>query len=193
MCTHGRSKHELGRDTRKTACRVAHVLLANHRMYNECRALRQCLNPSAPRRNHPDCWSARMLPPLFGRMSTRPHPPPAIRIQVALTISGEPLERLATSEGPLYRVSTSGGPLFVNLLLNPKSHANPSGPAARLVAHSVCVAAYACQATASLARAAQPQLASELQSLPSSCGSPIASKCREANAHHAALTLLRVP
>ena len=91
------------------ACHVAHVLLANHRMYNECRALMQCLNPSAPRRNHPDCWSARMLPPLFGRMSTRPHPPPAIRIQVALTISGEPLERLSTSEGPLYRVSTSRG------------------------------------------------------------------------------------
>ena len=117
MCTHGRSKHELGRDTRKIACHVAHVLLANHRMYNACRALRQCLNPSAPRRNHPDCWSARMLPPLFGRMSTRPHPPPAIRIQVVLTISGEPLERLSTIEGPLYRVSTSGGPLLMNLLL----------------------------------------------------------------------------
>lgn len=118
MCTHGRSKHELGRDTRKIACHVAHVLLANHRMYNACRALRQCLNPSAPRRNHPDCWSARMLPPLFGRMSTRPHPPPAIRIQVVLTISGEPLERLSTIEGPLYRVSTSGGPLLMNLLLS---------------------------------------------------------------------------
>ena len=118
VCTHGRSRHELGRDTRKIACHVAHVLLANHRMYNACRALRQCLNPSAPRRNHPDCWSARMLPPLFGRMSTRPHPPPAIRIQVVLTISGEPLERLSTIEGPLYRVSTSGGPLLMNLLLS---------------------------------------------------------------------------
>ena len=110
MCTHGRSKHELGRDTRKIACHVAHVLLANHRMYNACRALRQCLNPSAPRRNHPDCWSARM--------PTRPHPPPAIRIQVVLTISGEPLERFSTIEGPLYRVSTSGGPLLMNLLLS---------------------------------------------------------------------------
>ena len=91
-------------------CNVAHVLLANHRMYNACRALRQCLNPSAPRRNHPDCWSARM--------PTRPHPPPAIRIQVVLTISGEPLERFSTIEGPLYRVSTSGGPLLMNLLLS---------------------------------------------------------------------------
>ena len=99
-------------------CNVAHVLLANHRMYNACRALRQCLNPSAPRRNHPDCWSARMLPPLFGRMSTRPHPPPAIRIQVVLTISGEPLERFSTIQGSLYRVSTSGGPLLMNLLLS---------------------------------------------------------------------------